>query len=96
MQRGFLFEVGMDDAQAFVEFNFAPPSLRRAIAMLGFVHKRVLGTCHPALAEAFPFSADHRWIYHNKTLVSHLGEVRAFKGLYDNSMRQQYICASPN
>ncbi len=40
MQWGFLYEIGIDDAQAFVDFNFAPPSLRRAIGMLGFVHKR--------------------------------------------------------
>ena len=39
----FLRELGVDARQAFTEFNFAPPILRRNIGILGLLHKRVLG-----------------------------------------------------
>ena len=45
-QNRFLREIGLSPAHAFLEFNFAPPSLRRNIAVLGLLHKRVLGKCH--------------------------------------------------
>ena len=83
MQRGFLYEIGLDDARAFVDFNFSPPSLRRAIGILGFIHKRALHKCHPALPEALPFDTD---LYHNRTMLSRLEEVRAFPALYDRSL----------
>ena len=54
MQRNFLHQLECSECEAFVEHNFAPPSLRRAIAILGFLHKRVLGICHPALIKALP------------------------------------------
>ena len=38
LQRGFLYELGLNDKTAFVHHNFAPPSLRRAIGMLGSLH----------------------------------------------------------
>ena len=34
-QNHFLRELGLSPAQAFLEFNFAPPSLRRHIGVLG-------------------------------------------------------------
>ena len=60
MQRGFLYELGSDDKHVFVEHNFAPPSLRRTIGILGFLHKRNLGTCHPALQGLF-FRDESEW-----------------------------------
>ena len=36
MQRGFLYGIECNDADAFVSYNFAPPSIRRAIGILGF------------------------------------------------------------
>ena len=42
LQRWYLHELGLSDKEAFVDHNFAPPSLRRAIGILGFLHKRVL------------------------------------------------------
>ena len=91
MQRGFLYDIGMCDTEAFVKFNLAPPSLRRAIGLLGFLHKRVLGICHPAVVKAFPFVSDSSNRYHTKTLVSHFGEVRHFPALYDNSIWQYVL-----
>ena len=46
----------------------APPSLRRCIGLLGFLHKRALGQCHPALCEALPFAGDLDANYHTKAL----------------------------
>ena len=40
----------------FLDYNFAPPCLRRDIGLLGFVHKRVLGQCHPAIKYFLPWS----------------------------------------
>ena len=38
VQRWYLHELGMSDKEAFISHNFAPPSLRRAIGILGFLH----------------------------------------------------------
>ena len=54
MQRWFLHELGITDTEAFKTHNVAPPSLRRRIGILGFLHKRVLQQCHPYLLGALP------------------------------------------
>ena len=56
VQRWYLHELGLQDAEAFVEWNFAPPSSRRAISLLRFLHKLILGQCHPMVAAAFPLA----------------------------------------
>ena len=38
--------------------NFAPPRLRRHIAILGLLHKRVLGLAHHSFDDLFPLMAD--------------------------------------
>ena len=43
IQRSFLNEIGVDEFTAFMSFNLAPLSLRRDIAMLGLIHRTVLG-----------------------------------------------------
>ena len=48
LQRWYLHELGLSDKDVFISFNFAPPSLRRAIGIFGFLHKRFLQECHPA------------------------------------------------
>ena len=68
VQRWFLHELGLSDTEAFVNHNMAPPSLRRCIGLLGFLHKRALGQCHPALCEALPFAGDLDANYHTKAL----------------------------
>ena len=85
MQRGFLYKLGLDDRHAFTDYNFVPPSLRRAIGILGILHKRDLGACHPALASIFPFE-DNEYRYHSKTLRFFCGEVRGHRALYNNSI----------
>ena len=56
MQRWFLHEPGISDTEAFGNFNFAPPSIRRATDLLGFLHKRTLGTCHPLVTATLPLA----------------------------------------
>ena len=51
----FLRELGVDARQAFTEFNFASPVLRRNIGILGLLHKRVLGLSHPIFQRLLPF-----------------------------------------
>jgi len=54
VQRWYLHELGLTDRDAFVNHNFAPPSLRRCIGMLRFLHKRVLRKCHPGVMAILP------------------------------------------
>ena len=48
LQRHYVHELSLTEASAFLYYNFAPPTLRRDIGILGFLHKRVLGECHNA------------------------------------------------
>ena len=69
VQRWFLHELGISDTEAFVNFNFAPPSIRRAIGLLGFLHKRTLGTCHPLVTATLPVAnAEMVGDFHTKAL----------------------------
>ena len=43
IQNQFLGHLGLTDTEALVTYKFAPLSVRRAIGMLGFLDKRVLG-----------------------------------------------------
>jgi hypothetical protein len=72
VQRWYLHELGLTDTEAFVNYNFAPPSLRRCIGILGFLHKRVLGKCHPGVAAILAFArSDVQADYHSKALHSY-------------------------
>ena len=89
-QRRFLRELGISQAQAFLDFNFAPPSLRRNIGLLGLLHKRVLGKCHPSFelllpwySERFPEGRGHG---HNKQLYGHWCEITCHDALYARSI----------
>ena len=86
MQRGFLYQLGLDDKHAFVAHNFAPPSLRRTIGILGFLHKRNLGTCHPALQAIFPRRVGMDNGYHSKQLESYFDQARSHRSLYNASI----------
>jgi len=54
IQRFFLGEICVEDAQAFLMHNLAPSRLRRNIAVLGFLHKVNIGKAHPHLQRLFP------------------------------------------
>ena len=60
-----------------LEYNFAPPMVRRDIGILDLIHKRVLGLAHPAYSVLMPFCPPSRYAYrgifaarHNKQLIS--------------------------
>jgi len=89
-QNRFLHELHISPDDAFLNFNFAPPSLRRNIAILGLLHKRVLGKCHPvfnrllpAWAERFPEPRGHG---HNRQLYGHWVEISSHRALYNRSI----------
>ena len=89
-QRHFLEELGMSEAIAFCEHNFAPPSLRRDIGVLGLLQKRVLGKAHPIFQKLLPFFFDVfgflRPEEHNKQLYGHFLEVHFQQALHFRSI----------
>ena len=88
-QKRFLCELGLSTAEAFLEFNFAPPKLRRNVAVLGLLHKRVIGKCHPVYERLFPWYSQRfpegRGFGHNKQLYNHCVEISAHQQLYNRS-----------
>ena len=74
VQLQYLRHLGLSEEEAFVHFNIAPLGLRRGFAMLGFLHKRVLGLCHPAICQAFPFSGNVLCT-HSRALATREDEV---------------------
>jgi len=89
-QRRFLHELDLDEATAFMEFNFAPPSLRRDIGILGLLQKRVLGKAHPVFQKLLPFYADVfgnlRPGDHDRQLYGHNLDIKFQCVLYSRSI----------
>ena len=89
-QDRFLRELGISAEEAFEEFNFAPPTLRRNIGILGLLHKRVLGKCHPSFENLLPWYSSRfqpaRGHGHNKTLYGHNCEISHCQGLFSRSI----------
>ena len=90
LQTHFLRELGLSPAQAFEDHNFAPLCLRRDIGMLGMLHKRVLGKCHPIFMKLLHFHVDIfgtlRPGEHTRQLYGHLLEVQYQHGLHFRSV----------
>ena len=86
----FLKDIDLQSSDAFLQFNFAPPSLRRNIGILGLLHKRVLGLSHPVFQTLLPFSVDVPGSYrqgdHNKQLYGHIHEVNFQLALHFRSI----------
>ena len=74
--------------EAFLEFHFAPPTLRRNIAILGMIHKRVIGQAHPSFDALLPFSSGRAALRgnHSKQMYNHCNEVNAQWDLYKRSI----------
>ena len=85
-----MHEIELTEEQAFLECNFAPPSLRRDIGVLGLLHKRVLGKAHPVFQKLLPFHTDVfgslRPAEHRFQLYGHSLEVQRQHGLHDRSI----------
>ena len=89
MQRWFLHALDLTDEEAFLVHNFAPPSLRRRIGILGCIHKRVLNLCHPLLQELLPFCQDPPSglpYLHSRQLLTHLERVNTQHRMYWRSL----------
>jgi len=85
VQRSFVHKLGLTQQQAFLDFNFAPSCLRRNIAVLDLLHKRVLGQYHPTFERLLP-CADRfdgfRDFAHSKQLYGHRLEVTHHRSLF--------------
>jgi hypothetical protein len=90
VQRSFLTKLDVTEKVAFLEFNFAPTGLRRDIAILGLLHKRVLGQSHPTFEKLLPFWSQRfdtpRGVGHNKPLYGHWVEATHHRSLYAKSI----------
>ena len=90
VQTRFLRELGLSEEHAFLEFNFAPPKLRRNIGILGLLHKRVLDLCHPSFERLLPWYNQRfdeaRGFGHSKQLYGHWVEVTHCQGLFARSI----------
>ena len=89
-QHHFLQELAISEEKAFWDFNFAPPTLRRNIGVLGLLHKRAIGQSHPDFEVLLPwfqtqfgFTVAGR---HNKQLYSNVMEVTAHLELFKRSI----------
>jgi hypothetical protein len=58
VQSRFLRDAGIDDTVALLEFNLAPLATRRDIAMLGVIHRAVLGKGPPHFKQYFRINHD--------------------------------------
>jgi len=89
LQHHFLNEIGVTESNAFIEHNFAPPTLRRNIGVLGLIHKRVLGNAHPVYQSLLPFFTDvfgYPRQGHNKQLYGHILEAQFQLQLFKRSI----------
>ena len=89
VQRSFLHHLQISEADAFLDFNFAPTILRRNIAVLGLLHKRVLGLCHRSFESLLPWYSQRlgeRAVGHNKQLYGHWLEVKEHRALFSRSI----------
>ena len=93
VQRWFLHELGISDTFAFVQFNFAPPTLRRNIGLMNFLQNTLCNNAHPALCHALPYvPADLCSTYHSKALDPCRDVVMYHTRLYERSL-YAYILA---
>ena len=53
VQNKFLKDIGVDEVTALAEFHLAPLNVRRDIAMLGLIHRTMLGKGPPQFADFF-------------------------------------------
>ena len=96
IQRRLLDHFGITDECALFDFNLAPLSTRRDIAMLGLVHRTVLGSGPPQFAKFFKFAnarpKDHR--RHRLQLIEIEGDVTDFMFPSSTGAPADYIARS--
>ena len=83
VQRHFWHELGLSKGESLAQFNLAPLDTRRDVALLGLVHRTVLGEGPPNFARWFFIIAEQRHHYttrrqaalHNKQFYDLPGSV---------------------
>ena len=68
MQHKFLKDIGVDDITALMEFNLAPLAARRDMAMLGVLHRTVLGKGPRHFKELFKLDTAGRLVDPRSTI----------------------------
>ena len=68
MQHKFLKDTGVDDITALMEFNLAPLAARRDMAMLGVLHRTVLGRGPRHFKELFKLDTAGRLVDPRSTI----------------------------
>ena len=58
VQSNFFVKLGISEQQTCLDFNLAPNVLRRDVAILGLLHKRVLGQSHHTFEKFLPFYSE--------------------------------------
>ena len=90
VQLRFLSKLAVTEKEAFLDHNFAPTELRRNIAALGVLHKRVLGKSHRSFERLLPWQSQYphmvRGFGHNKQIYGYRLEVTAHRGLFFRSI----------
>ena len=66
VQKRFLGEVGLSAEQALLQYNLAPLQSRRDMAMLGLIHRTVLGLGPPQFADWFVLAAKRAPAYNTR------------------------------
>ena len=91
IHRHFLNEIEITEQVALLDYNFAPPVLRRDIGLLGLIHKRVLALAHPAFSLLLPL-APASWYTcrfpprHNKQLDNGRSKVVFRHAIFNRSL----------
>ena len=65
----FLREIGISEIDAFLRFNLAPLQVRRQIAALGTIHRRVLTLTPSAISALLPFSETSAHAYSTRLAI---------------------------
>jgi len=83
VQKRFLRDAGVTDMEALMEFNLAPLETRRDMAMLGMLHRTVLGKGPPHFKEFFQSqaSAGQRHRFHLRDVARSRVSKRCALGL---------------
>ena len=85
-QSKFLKDLHSNEKATFIQHNFAPPSLRRDIGLLGLLHKRVLGIAYPAYEVLLPWAMHPAVTGHTKQIYDHMPEYKFRRVMFCRSL----------
>ena len=88
VQRRLLREVGISEEQALLNFRLAPLHTRRCMAILGFLHRVVLGKVSAQIALLFPRTERQE----RRDFIGH--RVRGFEARHDKQLHDRISTSS--